>query len=211
MPMHNGFLPREGFKGDTVLQIIGNTALNPELVLPLVLLAKYTKKGEDWAMLHPVAYSRLKKLLAFGVLRRINGWFSRKVLDNWVDDRYDWSKEIVVVTGGSGGIGGQIVQLLAERRIKPTVLVNNAGVVQGRTVLEASERDVRSTFDVNTPAHYRTTKEFLPAMVRANQRDGGDGGVGGRLGDDAQHGRLRGRPVPSRGWHRRSGSEHRPD
>ncbi|KAL2180419.1 uncharacterized protein P884DRAFT_327361 [Thermothelomyces heterothallicus CBS 202.75] len=140
MPMHNGFLPREGFKGDTVLQIIGNTALNPELLLPL-------------------------KLLAFGLLRRINGWFSRKVLDNWVDDRYDWSKEIVVVTGGSGGIGGQIVQLLAERRIEPTVLVNNAGVVQGRTVLEASERDVRSTFDVNTPAHYRTTKEFLPAML----------------------------------------------
>lgn len=51
---------------------------------------------------------------------------------------------------------------------EPTVLINNAGVVQGRTVLDASERDIRFTFDVNTFAHYWTTKEFLPAMVRAN-------------------------------------------
>ncbi|KAL2139992.1 hypothetical protein VTI28DRAFT_4422 [Corynascus sepedonium] len=211
MPMHNGFLPREGFKGDTVLKIIRNTALNPKVLLPLVLLAKYTKKGENWAILHPLAYSRLKKLLVFGVIRWINNYFSRKILNNWVDDKYDWSREIVVVTGGAGGIGGQIVQLLAEKRIKvvvldiqpltyaaspdvyyfkcditspqtlakvareirltvgePTVLINNAGVVQGRTVLDASERDIRFTFDVNTFAHYWTTKEFLPAMVRAN-------------------------------------------
>jgi short-subunit dehydrogenase len=40
--------------------------------------------------------------------------------------------------------------------------------VQGRTVLEASERDVRFTFDVNTFAHYWTAQEFLPAMIRAN-------------------------------------------
>lgn len=41
-------------------------------------------------------------------------------------------------------------------------------MVQGRTILDASERDIRFTFDVNTFAHYWTTKEFLPSMVRAN-------------------------------------------
>lgn len=50
----------------------------------------------------------------------------------------------------------------------PTVLINNAGVVQGRTILESSERDVRFTFDVNTFAHFWTVKEFLPAMIKAN-------------------------------------------
>ncbi|KAK4031665.1 hypothetical protein C8A01DRAFT_41890 [Parachaetomium inaequale] len=211
MPMHNGFLPREGFKGDTVLKIIRNTALNPKLVFPLLLLAKYTKMGQDWAILHPLAYSRLKKLLVFGLIRWINNYFSRKVLNNWVDDKYDWSRELVVVTGGAGGIGGQIVQLLAERGIKvvvldiqpltypaapnihyfkcdltspknlspvahtirhtignPTILINNAGVVQGRTILDASEHDIRFTFDVNTLAHYWTTKEFLPHMAQSN-------------------------------------------
>lgn len=122
MPMHNGFLPREGFKGDTVFKIIRNTALNPKVILPLLLLIKYTTKGENWAILHPKAYSRLKTLLVVGLVRWINNYFSRKVLNNWVDDKYDWSKEIVVVTGGAGGIGGQIVQLLAEKGIKVVVL-----------------------------------------------------------------------------------------
>ncbi|KAJ4297202.1 hypothetical protein N0V88_004120 [Collariella sp. IMI 366227] len=211
MPMHNGFLPREGFKSDTVLKIIRNTALNPKITLPLLLLAKYTKKGQDWSILHPTAFRRLKGLLVFGVLRLLNSYFSRRVLNNWVDDKYDWSREIVVITGGSGGIGGQVVQLLAERGIKvvvldiqplayptgpnvyffkcditspktlsliareirltvgePTILINNAGVVQGRSLLDASERDVRFTFDVNTFAHYWTTQEFLPYMIRNN-------------------------------------------
>jgi 3-oxoacyl-ACP reductase-like protein len=122
MSMHNGLLPREGFKGDTVLKIIRNTALNPKLLLPLLLLAKYTKKGQDWAILHPTAYSRLKKLLVFGLIRWINSYFSRGVMNNWVDDKYNWSREIVLITGGAGGIGGHIVQLLAERGIKVVVL-----------------------------------------------------------------------------------------
>ncbi|EAQ93243.1 hypothetical protein CHGG_01478 [Chaetomium globosum CBS 148.51] len=185
MPMHNGFLPREGFKGDTVLKIIRDTALNPQLVLPLLLLTKYTKKGQDWAILHPLAYSRLKKLLVFGLVRWINNYFSRKVLNNWVDDKYDWSKEIVVVTGGAGERKAPNVHYFkcdltsrktlstVAREVRlavgdPTVLINNAGVVQGRTILESSERDIRFTFDVNTFAHYWTTQEFLPAMVRAN-------------------------------------------
>ncbi|KAK0735301.1 hypothetical protein B0T26DRAFT_747109 [Lasiosphaeria miniovina] len=35
----------------------------------------------------------------------------------------------------------------------PTV-INNAGVVQGRTLLDTSERDIRFTFDVNTFTYY---------------------------------------------------------
>ncbi|KAK0624671.1 hypothetical protein B0T17DRAFT_590537 [Bombardia bombarda] len=211
MPMHNGFLPREGFKSDTVLKIIRNTALNPSFILPLILLARYTKKGQDLSILHPTAYSRVKKLLVLGIIRVVNNWFSRNVLNNWVADNYDWSKEIVLITGGAGGIGGQIVQLLAEKNITvvvldiqpltydagpyvkffhcditspkslstvaasirkhvghPTILINNAGVVQGRTILDATERDIRFTFDVNTFAHYFTTQEFLPPMIAAN-------------------------------------------
>jgi all-trans-retinol dehydrogenase (NAD+) len=120
--MHNGFLPREGFKADTVLKIIRNTALNPSLLLPLILLARYTKKGQDLSILHPLAYSRIKTLLCIGVIRWLNNYYSKKVLNNWVTDKYDWSKEIVVITGGAGGIGGQVVQLLAERNIKVVVL-----------------------------------------------------------------------------------------
>lgn len=122
MPFHNGYLPREGFKADTLLSLIRNTALNPKLLLPLILLARYTKKGSDLAILHPIAYSRIKTLCWLGIARVVNNYLSNQVLNNWVKDRYDWSREVVVITGGAGGIGGQVVQLLAERGITVVVL-----------------------------------------------------------------------------------------
>ncbi|KAL4895524.1 short-chain dehydrogenase/reductase 2 [Aspergillus ambiguus] len=50
----------------------------------------------------------------------------------------------------------------------PTVLVNNAGIMQSGTILDQSEAAVRQTFEVNTMAHYWTVKEFIPAMVERN-------------------------------------------
>lgn len=50
----------------------------------------------------------------------------------------------------------------------PTILINNAGVARGKNILEASEKDVRFTFDVNTLAHYWTAKEFVPSMAKRN-------------------------------------------
>ena len=45
------------------------------------------------------------------------------------------------------------------------VLVNNAGVVSGRRLLDLTEEQIEHTFAVNTLAHYWTTRAFLPAMV----------------------------------------------
>lgn len=50
----------------------------------------------------------------------------------------------------------------------PTILVNNAGIARGKTILETSEKDLKFTFDVNTFAHFYTVKEFLPAMIKRN-------------------------------------------
>lgn len=50
------------------------------------------------------------------------------------------------------------------------VLVNNAGIVSGKSFLELSEKDITSTYGVNTLALYWTTQAFLPQMKR---RDSG--------------------------------------
>ncbi|KJZ75808.1 hypothetical protein HIM_04965 [Hirsutella minnesotensis 3608] len=50
----------------------------------------------------------------------------------------------------------------------PTVLINNAGVVQGKPLLQARPSDIRLTFDVNTLAAIWAVKEFLPNMVATN-------------------------------------------
>lgn len=50
------------------------------------------------------------------------------------------------------------------------VLVNNAGVVTGKYLLDTSDESIERTFRVNTLALYWTTKAFLPGML---QRDHG--------------------------------------
>jgi len=209
--MHNGWLPREGLTSDPIGRFIKKTALNPAFTIAFLLLARYTKKGSDLAILHETAYSRIRKLFFLGLARWASNYLDAGVLDNWTADTYDWNKEIVLITGGAGGIGGNVVKLLAERGIKvvvldvipmtfeapsnvyyykcditspatiasvaaevrknvgePTILINNAGVARGKNILDATEKDVRFTFDVNTLAHYWMAKEFVPAMVKAN-------------------------------------------
>ena len=43
--------------------------------------------------------------------------------------------------------------------------VNNAGIVDGRPILETDLEAVLRVFRVNTLAHYVTVKQFLPAMI----------------------------------------------
>ncbi len=50
----------------------------------------------------------------------------------------------------------------------PTVLVLNAGVARGNSILDSTEKDVRFTFDVNTISHYLLAKEFLPHLIARN-------------------------------------------
>lgn len=120
--MHQGFIPREGFCFDVILELIRRTALNPSVLLQLILLARYTKQGRDLSILHPVAYGRLRKLFYFAVARVLSNYFSDKVRNNWKNDKYDWSREIVLITGGAGGIGGSMVNLFAEMNVTVVVL-----------------------------------------------------------------------------------------
>ena len=121
--------------------------------------------------------------------------------------RFDWGEQIVVVTGGSSGIGELLANTLAVRNVTvivldvnpivtenyninyykcdvskweeveavakqvreeigdPTVLINNAGVVQGKLILDLAPADLNQTFGVNTLSHFYTLKAFLPAML----------------------------------------------
>jgi len=58
----------------------------------------------------------------------------------------------------------------AAKQLKPEVgsvkiLVNNAGIVSGSTVLDTPDEKIIRTFDVNVLAHFWTMKAFMPDMI----------------------------------------------
>ncbi|KAF9464869.1 retinal short-chain dehydrogenase/reductase [Collybia nuda] len=59
-----------------------------------------------------------------------------------------------------------VSQKVIEEIGHPTVLVNNAGVVQGKLILDLTPEDINQTFGVNTLAHFWTLKAFLPDMIK---------------------------------------------
>ncbi len=97
---------------------VQSTAFNPALTLPLLLFALYTTKGRELSLGHDRALSRLKLLIYIGIARVVNGFLSRGAQNNWQSSKYEWEKEIAVITGGSDGIGKNIAFLLAERGVK---------------------------------------------------------------------------------------------
>jgi len=48
------------------------------------------------------------------------------------------------------------------------ILINNAGIVSGKTLLETPDERVAKVFEVNAVAHFWTIKAFLPSMLRRN-------------------------------------------
>lgn len=49
------------------------------------------------------------------------------------------------------------------------ILINNAGVVSGKTLMDLTPEQIATTYRVNALALYWTTRAFLPAMVRRNR------------------------------------------
>lgn len=198
----------DDFNVDLVVKVLSHTAFSPffTFFIPLFYLSQgeqITSKSVIYSASHCAAVS------AFWFIKWISLLYRNQGNLFFAPEPLDWSEQIVVITGGSSGIGELLAKTLAvryvrvivldiepiqqtenynityykcdvskwseveavARRIKeeigePTVLVNNAGVVQGKLILDLSEKDVEQTFGVNTLAHYWTIKAFLPSMLK---------------------------------------------
>ncbi|QRV91577.1 short chain dehydrogenase [Ceratobasidium sp. AG-Ba] len=126
-------------------------------------------------------------------------------------ERIDWGEQVVMITGGSSGVGALLANTLAVRNVNvvvldlnpivtenynityykcdvskweeveavakqvideighPTILVNNAGVVQGKSLVDLSVADVKQTLDTNVASQFWTLKSFLPNMIKEKQ------------------------------------------
>lgn len=63
----------------------------------------------------------------------------------------------------------EAVRVTAQRVLEEVgsvdILINNAGIVSGKPLLEMSDEAIQRTFAVNTLALFWTTRAFLPAML----------------------------------------------
>ena len=66
-------------------------------------------------------------------------------------------EEVYAVAKESAKIAGDV-----------TILVNNAGVVGGKSFVEEDDKMILKTFEVNAISHFWTTKAFLPKMMEKN-------------------------------------------
>ncbi|KAF1833724.1 short chain dehydrogenase/reductase [Decorospora gaudefroyi] len=48
----------------------------------------------------------------------------------------------------------------------PTILINNAGIVQTKSILDSTAEDVERIFRVNTLSHFTTLRAFVPYMLK---------------------------------------------
>ena len=124
------FLAREGLTQEVLFAPLKHTALQPLITGPL--LYYILKKPESLRRILPASLKPyvdsltvlkwLKVLFGLGLARVVNNYLDRVVQNNWTADSYDWGKEIVVVTGGSSGIGETIVHKLGRKGVKVIVL-----------------------------------------------------------------------------------------
>jgi hypothetical protein len=111
-----------GFTLDVVQSIVSNTVLNPYITLPLWLLTRYNDRARGLSLDHPLAASRLKFLAYLGIARAVNGWLNQGALNNWTKAKFDWNKELVLITGGSDGFGRLLTLKFAEKNTKVIIL-----------------------------------------------------------------------------------------
>jgi len=59
-------------------------------------------------------------------------------------------------------------EVVIEKFKKVDILINNAGIVSGKSILEVKDGLAELTMNVNTIAHFWTVKAFLPGMIERN-------------------------------------------
>ncbi|KAF8559191.1 retinal short-chain dehydrogenase reductase [Imleria badia] len=194
---------------DMVVKVLQQTAFSPFFTVFIPVFYFFHARGIlTPAVINSACYCAA--VCTFWLLKGLSTSYRNQQSLFFAPEPLDWSEQIVLITGGSSGIGELLANTLAVRNVNvvvldikpiqtenynimyykcdvskweeveavskmvieevghPTMLVNNAGVVQGKLILDLNPQDLYQTFGVNTLAHFWTLKAFLPKMIERN-------------------------------------------
>ncbi|KAM0754267.1 NAD(P)-binding protein [Meredithblackwellia eburnea MCA 4105] len=165
---------------------------------------------------HVRTHRWLTYLLLFVFTKSINRALVRLVRNHgWKADKPIWKDvrgegDVVLITGGSAGIGKEVVEILAKKTSlianldmapptyscknvkyykcdvtdpkniaevanqvrkelgQPTIIINNAGIARGKTILETTPDEYLLTYKVNVIGCLNILREFLPYIISIN-------------------------------------------
>jgi short-subunit dehydrogenase len=86
-------------------------------------------------------------------------------LAQWAEARHGVEVTVLPKDLSHPGAGGEVAEELAERRLEPDVLINNAGFTQLSPFAESDEHVLLSLLRVNIEALTLLTRRVLPGMV----------------------------------------------
>ncbi|WKT47302.1 Short-chain dehydrogenase/reductase SDR [Fusarium oxysporum f. sp. vasinfectum] len=107
--------------------------------------------------------------LLISLIPRFNSWLTRRKVNNYLTDSgWDWAKEIVVVTGGSSGIGKEIVLKLAKKHIKVIIVDLNAPSYQLPPSLSFCSADLSDPVAISKVAKHIVSEHGDPTVLINN-------------------------------------------
>ncbi|KAG8805586.1 hypothetical protein FRC17_005446 [Serendipita sp. 399] len=167
---------------DLVVKVASHTVFSPFFTFFVPLI--YKGVGHSWTdttLLIPSLWFLLMTVI----------WFLRFVANKWrnagTPGKLDWGDQVIVITGGSSGVGALLAETLAMRQCTvavldlkpidtendninyykcdirngkaveavakqidkelgpPTIIINNAGVVQGKLIIDLTEEEVQQS------------------------------------------------------------------
>lgn len=99
-------------------------------------------------------------LLVVSMLPKFNRWLTRRKVNNYLTDKsWDWKSEIVVVTGGSSGIGALMVAKLVQRNVK--VILVDLNEPQGKLCKSVYSGSLVTTNELNRPFFILAPRTFF--------------------------------------------------
>ena len=104
-------LPREDLTIEAIFSLFQSTVFNPFVTGPLSVVLLYFPQQVQSILPRSIRHYvttntflwTLKVLVGYSVVRTLNNYLSRRVLNNWARDSWRHGKEIVLVTGSGGG------------------------------------------------------------------------------------------------------------